>query len=281
MKIGRNKIVLFIISLLLLGGCSTDISENAARLRIKLTDAPTLSAESFVVSELQLHIKSLEVSVTDSSDSTDTAEEEWIPLEFSGGEYDMLTLSNGKTVQIVDQYFPANQTIRKIKLTLGNNNKIISTSESYHKDLIIAEEAKNGIIVEVNENLYANIISYLVLDINMALSIREDNGNYFLNPVVRAFSEVYTGSMTGVVAPLEAKPFVCVIKDSDTLYTIPEPDGMFMFPGLGEGNWTIYIFADPYSGYKDTTFIDSVFIRKTTELKPNPIQLHSIVDENL
>lgn len=262
---------IFLLIGLLLGCSKVDESENAARLRIKLTDSPMLMLNdtSLAIREINVQIQSIEVAVTD---STDNEIGEWKKLDFEGGVYNMKTLTNGKNVQLVDQYFPANKTIRRIRILLGTNNKIVAAASQGEKELIIPQEYKDGIVFDVIENLYANLISSLVID--MRAFVTEANGNYFLDPNVRIFSEVSTGSIKGYYAPLESQAIVSVLNTPDTFFTIPEPDGMFLFPGLREGKWQIGIFPNPRSGFKDTIFVDSVFTNKATVLKQNPIRLH-------
>lgn len=265
----NNKILSLLFLFVIVFACSkVDPSDNAARLRIKLTNSPLLatSEENLVIREIKLHIQSIEISAVDSSAVTDV---DWKALDFSGNEYNLLSITNGKSVQIVDQYFPANKTIKSIKITLGNNNKIVTPSGD--KDLIVPEKAREIIISDINENLYANIISYIIIDVRAFIT--EENKNYFLNPKVRVYSEISGGSIRGKVGPAEAGAIVSVVKEPDTLFTFPEADGMFMFLGLKEGEWTIGVFANKNTGYKDSIFTDSVFARKITEIKP--IQLVS------
>ena len=101
----RYMVVVSTIMLSLVACGDEDISENAARLRIKLTDSA-----SPVVKELNFDIKAIEVYATD----TVTNEGEWVPLAFEGGKYNLLALRNGKTVDLVDQYFPAGKRIEQL-----------------------------------------------------------------------------------------------------------------------------------------------------------------------
>ncbi|HCB88791.1 MAG TPA: hypothetical protein DEP71_05850, partial [Porphyromonadaceae bacterium] len=114
----------------------------------------------------------------------------------------------------------------------------------------------------------ANYITSIMIDINAALSFYESNGNYFLKPVLRVFPETFGGSLKGYALPVEAMPIVKIVKDKDTLFTIPEKtDGMFHFKGLKEGDWEIVVFSTSNSGYRDTLFVDTVYTGKTRELK--------------
>lgn len=241
-----------------------DAGTNAARLRVKFTDAT-----SFVIKELYIDIQSIEVSTTDAEGDVD----EWIPLEFTPAEFNVLTLRNGVSVQVVDQFFPAHRTIHRMRIKLGNNNHFVTTTTAVHP-LVLSEEVAQGVIIEnVNVNLYAHIISYVVIDFNAAFSIRELNGNYFLNPSVRVFDETLRGSLRGYVAPVEANATVAVANETDTLFTIPEPDGMFMFTGLDEGNWDVHVLAQAESGFRDTVFTETVTKGSVKDVQPRPIRL--------
>ena len=86
--------VLLVLFIIIIGCDKGDSFNNAARLRIKITDAASL-----VIKEMYVDISEISVFVTDSSNTNG----EWIALEFTGGEYNLLKLMNGKSVQLVDQ----------------------------------------------------------------------------------------------------------------------------------------------------------------------------------
>lgn len=258
------RITLFLSFVIFSVSCDkNDLSENAARLRIKLTESPLQmqTDETFVLREIRLHIQSVEVSVSET--------DEWTALKFSDADYDVLPLSNGKMLQIIDQFFPANQTIHSLKITLGGNNRLVTPGRDIN--LVLPPESREIIVRNVNENLYANIISSLVINVMPTVSV--ENQNYFLTPRVRIFSEIFGGSLRGYVAPTDISSVVSVSKDEEVLFSIPEADGMFLFPGLAEGEWNISIYPHKDSGFKDTTFVDTVRYRKITDIKPKPIRL--------
>lgn len=255
-----------LITLLLFFSCAKeDVSENAARLRIKLTDAAAP-----VLKEMFLDIETIEVLATDTAGNAG----EWVSLSFTGGEYNLLKLMNGRTVQLTDQYFPAGGKIDKIRITLGNHNRIVTITDAViplQKSPAIAEHL---IIHDVDAALTANNIISIVIDINAALSVREANGNYFLDPRARAYPETYGGSLRGYVVPPQASPVVLITCEGDSLLTLPEgTEGMFLFTGLHEGPWKIHLIANPSAGYRDTIFTDTVVRGKITEITPKPIRL--------
>ena len=257
--------VLVLTLIFVFTGCDTESPiDSAARIRIKLTDAASL-----VIREMHVELTEISLFVTDSADTSG----EWIQLEYNGGKYNLLKLMNGKTVQLVDQYFPSYKNIKKIRLGFGNENRITTVTDSI-VHLQLSPDIIDGLVVDMKDiELMPHVISYIVIDINAALSISESNGNWFLNPEARAFPENWGGSITGYVAPLEANPTVAVAQNEKVYFTFPEPDGMFQFIGLEEGAWEIHLMAHPESLFKDTVFVDTLDIGEKKVLTPRPIRL--------
>lgn len=265
-----NQVFKYIVLILLLT-CSflscgkTDPSDNATRLRIKLTDATSL-----VIKELYIDIQHIDILVADSTG----IDGEWERLQFAGGEYNLLKLMNGKSVQLVDQYFPAGKRLKNIRMILGDNNRLLTVTDTIVPLNIPTEIAEGFIIENVNAALPANIITSIVIDVNAALSIRELNGNYYLHPVSRAFPETFGGSLRGYVAPVEAVAFVAIVQETDTFMTLPEgEEGMFMFTGLNPGSWEVHVKANPPSNFRDTIFTLAIEQGTIAEVTPRPIRL--------
>lgn len=255
-----------LMSLLFFTCGKEDVSENAVRLRIKLTDAAAP-----VLKEMYINIESIEVLATDSTGS----ESDWVVLSYTGGEYDLLKLMNGRTVQLTDQYFPAGGKIDKIRLTLGNNNRMVTVTDKPIPLEKSPDIINHLIIHDVDAALTPHFIISIVIDINAALSVYELNGNWYLDPRARAYPETYGGSLRGYVAPPEASPVVLITREGDSLFSLPEGiEGMFLFSGLQEGAWKVHLIANPESGYRDTIFMsDSVEQGRIIEIKPKPIRL--------
>lgn len=256
--------VILVLFIILMGCDKSEDIDNYARLRVKLTDAGSL-----VIKEMYVDIREISIFVTDSVNTTG----EWVALEFTGGEYNLLKLMNGKSIQIVDQYISSDVKIEKMRLLFGNNNRIITNIEDVIS-LQMMPEIVDGVEIEVKDvELMPNVISYIIIDINAALSVIESNGNWFLNPAARAFKENSGGTITGFVEPLEASPTVAIVKEDEVFFTIPELNGMFKFIGLEEGVWEIHLMAHPESLYRDTIFTDTLAAGQLKELTPKPIRL--------
>ena len=264
----QRKIVYYLLVILfpffIVSCMKDDVNVNAARLRVKLTDAP-----SDVFLEFHIDIKRIEILHTTLHDSLN---EKWTVLDFKGIEQDVIPLSNGKSKQIIDQYFPAGN-IRQVKIVFGTNN-FLKTAEGT-MEIIVPKEVEEGVIVDADINLYSHVITYLMIDIDAMQSVYKQNGVYMLKPVIRVFSETYGGALKGYVTPIEAKPRVIIIKNKDTLLTIPESNGMFLFRGLHEGVWEIKVIPSFSSGYQDTVFTDTIFTGIVREIK-DKIELKKI-----
>lgn len=265
----KHKTIYYISFILLVVGfisaCSkNDSSENAARLRIKLTGTP-----ADTINELMLDIQGIEVSLLHESSTAG----DWTPLEFSGKTYDMKKQTNGKMIQLSDQYFLAKGVIRKVKVIFGTNNSIRTTGGV--RKLIVPNELQGGVVIDnVVVNLYANVICSALIDMNNVVSLDKATGNYLLNPFIRVYPESLGHAMRGSVSPKEAYATVMLKKGKESLLSFPEQDGMFMFKGLQEGEWEIHVLANKSSGFRDTIFKDTVFADKIRELKPKPIVLN-------
>lgn len=256
----------YFLFVLFITGCSQDnLDENSARLRVKLTDAalPVLSGVNIAIQSIEL----------DYRDSVSSAAENWVPLEYSGGEYNLLKYRNGKTLQIVDQYFPSGM-VSRVRITFGDNNTINLNGN----DIILQlpDDFNNVLEVDAQITLESSIICSVIIDIDLAQSIYLQNGNYYFEPVARVFMETYGGRLSGAYSPLEANALVQIMKDNTSLVSIPEPDGTFLFSGLEPGEWNIIIVPDPTTGYRDTLFTDSVFAGTTRQILPKPIVLKKI-----
>lgn len=268
--------LLIVAFLLVWQSCNEDdpTIENS-RLRIKLTDG-----SSVALPKIYLDIKDISVFLAD----TATQEGEWMTLDFRGNIYELSALLNGKKTLLVEQYVPAGTELQQIKLMFGNNSSLTQITDTAREEipLQIPPGLQDGIVIDaVNMEIRFNTISNLLVDINSILSIQESNGTHFLTPMMRAFPETYGGKLRGAVAPLEANPFVVIVQDKDTLYTLPMPEtrnerqATFQFIGLKPGEWRIHLLADPETNYQDTVFYFKVEQGKTNDIPNKPITLKS------
>lgn len=172
---------------------------------------------------------------------------EWIDVNFPEGVIDILTLRNGVDKQLGTANIGTG-TVRKIRITLGKENSVVKNKVPY--PLILANPTQEYLYVHLfdkHRQRRNNNVSVWV-DFDIARSIVENNGRFFLKPLLRPFCNSNFGEIAGTVLPLEAK---AVIKITNAAgfegFALPNRDGRFMVRGLEEGSYTVLIQGNsPY-----------------------------------
>lgn len=155
------------------------------------------------------------------------------------GIYDLLDFSNGADTLLAEANVPAGK-VSQIRLVLGENNSVVVDGTSYPMSTPSAQES--GLKLNLKETLEAGGSYTFWLDFDAGKSIvQTGNGGYKLKPVIRAYSALTNGQIKGYVLPLNAMATVYAIQGTDTLSAIPGPNGFFMFGGMAEGTYTIWI----------------------------------------
>lgn len=150
--------------------CSKDDNTENTTLKIRLTDNP-LNAEEVNVDIQQVRVKFSEDSI-----------QGWTNLTTNAGIYNLLGLQNGVDTLLAVGTIPTN-TVKEIRLVLGNNNSIKITGTVY--PLTIPSGAESGLKIKVNKTLQTSLDS-LLIDFDAALSIHQTGNNtYMLKPVLK------------------------------------------------------------------------------------------------
>lgn len=110
----------------------------------------------------------------------------------------------------------------------------------------------------------------VVIDFDVARSIVEENGVFYLRPKVRPFHDQNAGAIEGKVLPANIFAVVTALDASgaEVAKALPKPDGEFKIRGLADGTYTLKFEA---TGYKtQTTTVTAV---KGQAVKVNTITL--------
>ena len=180
---------------------------------------------------------------------------------------DMVSLKNGAESLIGNA--TAMYKVRKIRITLGTNNYIIDNAGETHA-LRLENDVEKVIYIrvhkdDIDEDLALNQ-QVFNLYFDAANSIKVDNGNYTLDPMVRPFSMKAFGELTGQVFPEDVSS-VLKIDDGqgNSILAFTEKNGEFKVRGLKEGNNYTVIVEAP--GYVTQEFFTVIMERgKKTEL---------------
>jgi hypothetical protein len=166
------------------------------------------------------------------------------------GLYNLLALRNGIDTLLVTAPVPAG-TVSQIRLILGNNNSIVVNGTSYPLNTPSAQES--GLKLNLHETLTAGGAYTFWLDFDAAKSILQTgNGQYKLKPVIRAYTALTNGRISGYVLPLASMTTVYAISGTDTFSAMPASSGYFLIGGLPAGSYQV-VYDAGVAGYSDAT----------------------------
>ena len=241
-------------------------SNQPATAKIYLTDHQTPIFDSVFID-----IQKLEVKVEDSNSTNDG----WIALNINPGVYNILRFRNGLDTLFANGTLPNNQ-IRKIRLTIGNNNSLMKNGQSFPLKIKSDDRQVVANLDNTNFDVSGSQVFFWI-DFDAGNSIQVDNsgpGNnngFLLKPHIKIFTHSQSGRIEGKVFPKDADPIVKAIIGSDTATAIPEDEGEFKIVGLKAG--TYQVFIDAQNGYVDTT-INNVVVVKGEDTHLSAVTLH-------
>lgn len=209
---------------------------GSAQVGVRLTDGPA------DYDHIWLDVLRVEI-LTDAGASTS------LPA-LRPGLYDLLALRNGVDTLLVSGPVPAG-TVSQIRLILGSNNSIVVNGNAYPLNTPSAQES--GLKLNLHETLQPGGSYTFWLDFDAAKSILQTgNGQYKLKPVIRAYTALTNGRISGYVLPLASLTTVYAINGTDTFSAIPAANGYFQITGLPAGTYQVVYDADA-TGFSDFT----------------------------
>lgn len=214
--------------------CNKNDTEGTAKLNIRLTDGPAdYNAVNIDVQGIEIH----------------SDEGGWKSLDvLNPGVYNLLDFRNGMDTLLVDAILPASR-VSQMRLILGNQNSIVVNGQDF--PLATPSAMQSGLKFNIHQDLAPKGVYRMWIDFDAAKSIvQHGNGSYSLKPVIRTYMAETNGRIRGVVLPMAAEPIVYAIQGTDTAMALPDINGHFLFSGMPEGNYDIWLTAQN-SGYQD------------------------------
>ncbi|MBN2519792.1 MAG: hypothetical protein JXB17_04745 [Bacteroidales bacterium] len=101
---------------------------------------------------------------------------------------------------------------------------------------------------KANVNIEPDQENNIYIEFDARESIYIEDGNYYMKPQLRAYTDKTTGCVQGYISPVEAQPYIYVISGNDTIHTISEKtDGYFKVRGIPGGSYELKF--EPLKGY--------------------------------
>jgi hypothetical protein len=241
----KNMKNIFVLSIFFLAVIFSSCKKNNSagdsmngpyKMSVYLTDDPTK------YDKIYLDIKSVQIKK-----DNDDSENGWQTIHITRtGVFNLLKFTNGAdTILATDAI--ASSKVSQVRVILGTNNSVVIKGVSYPLETPSAQES--GLKINIDADLVAGIEYKIWLDFDAARSIvTTGNGKYILKPVIRAFVKSFSGSVKGIVLPLNINATVYAINNSDTVASAM-PDtltGAFLIPGLRQGNYMISVNSNSY-----------------------------------
>ena len=287
MKSGINHLTKFVLPAIILLvafiACKKDyssaLSSQTKTLSVHLLDDPSHFDNVFIdikyvevkIDTIQEHLDNNDSEDADKNDNNGDDDHtdhdqygKWDTLQMHAGIYDLARLRNGVDTLLGVVNIPRSK-IRKIRLTTGDHNSVVVNGVTY--PLLQKPGTNHYLYIKVkDDDVDESVPDHLSLwvDFNIYESIEEENGMFYLNPVLHAFNFNKAGKLEGKVFPADAKPLIKAYSSTDTAYAVPEEDGEYKITGLKEGTYDLYFKGS--NGYKDT-LVTGIFVKmgqKTT-----------------
>lgn len=234
----KNK-QLFLLALIILTlGCSETGERSTALVNVFLIGTPGL------FDEVGIEILGVEVKTTGTR-GQDNSDAVFIPNPQVNQQARLSSLVNTGQYLIGRSEFLVGAII-ELTLRLGEDNFVQVGNQT--SSINFKEEASRNPVITVNIPLDGGISHDVFIDFNTLNSITFTTGAqpvFTLDPKFRAFGNLDTGEISGVIRPQGLKSLLLAIQNSDTLaYSTQDTRGNFLIRGLG-GEFTVSIL--PFS----------------------------------
>jgi hypothetical protein len=253
------SLVLFIVAGLFYG-CSdnsTSPSDQNGSVMLYLTDAPADFDGVFIV------VDKVEVNANANASNSDNG---WITLNSTTHTYNLMSLRNGVEVAIADTALAAG-TYAQVRLVLGSGSYVVVGGVKFN--LNVSSNLQAGIRIAHKFTVSVNSTANLTIDFNVNRSIKViGSGSFTLQPSIRIIDTDNSGSISGMIMPLDADAIVWTkTASNDTVTAYPDSSGYFKLSALPPDNgYSVNVHAQNI-GFNDTTITNvNVIAQKDKDL---------------
>jgi hypothetical protein len=240
---------LLIVWALAMAGCSDSTEPEAAGpgfIKISMIDAPG----DFDA----VNVEVIRVEVHRGDEEGDEDGGGWHTIEVDTTYVDLLTLTNGNSAVLADSTLPSGY-YTQIRLILGDGNNVVVDSVAY--DLEVPSSANTGLKLNHPFTIDAGATYEVTLDFDADKSVHmTGNGQYKMKPVIRVIVNQTSGSLEGVVEPVEARAMIWTVAGDDTVTAYADTlSGNFRFGMLPAGDYDLN-FSATMGTFRDSVVFD-------------------------
>ncbi|MGF1557184.1 DUF4382 domain-containing protein [Paucihalobacter sp.] len=261
----KINVLVLLIATLFFVGC-TDSTDNppseTSSISIKLVDNPGDYDNVFV------EVVDVMIKYQDNNNQNQDPESGWQSLQLvNSGVYDLLELTGGVDLLLVDNYDIPSGIIQQIRLVLGDDNSIVIDGETFPLNTPSAQQS--GLKIQINQAVEPNFNYTFILDFDAHESIvmAGNSDNIILKPVLRASLEAASGIISGIVLPADVAVLITATNGDFETSTFSDDAGNFMFAGLAEGVYNLTFTPDDESLLTAQTFNNvTVTVGETSDI---------------
>ena len=242
----KTMLLALSIATFFLTSCNDDDSSTSqngnSKISVKLMDAPG------DYDHVYIEVVDVMVKVNNSGED----ENGWQSLEaINTGIYDLLELTGGVNVLLVDEFEIPSGTLNQIRLVLGDDNTVVIDGETF--DLTTPSAQQSGLKINVNTELEPGFVYDFILDfdVDQSIVVAGNSENIILKPVIRAVAELASGTIQGAVNPYDFQVAASVTVGEEVVSTYADESGIFTLVGIPAGTYDVTINPDPQSGFSE------------------------------
>lgn len=206
-------------------------NETQGEMTVKMTDAPGDYAA------LDVEITKVEAFLDNSG---------WVTLNNQTQTVAVLDLTNGTSTSLASSSSVDAGFYSKLRLTFGNSNNLsVGVGSGMNQfGLNFGTNTQQQVEIVVDEQIDAGSTNEIVLDFNVAESIVELGGSYFIDPAISEIEDTSTGVEGEVDGAIQAS--VTLTDGNESFSTYIAANGEFMLQGMEDGTYELIV-----SGIRD------------------------------
>lgn len=206
--------------------CKKNKDAAQGKMEVRMTDSPG----DFVA--LNVQIMKIEAYMDNSG---------WVVLNETTKEVNVLDLTNGAEVTISSATNVQPGLYTKLRLTFSGQSSLTINGASGPNtvDLSFNSNYSHQVEIPIHCQVNSGITASVLLDFNVALSIKENNGQYEMNPVLAEIVDPNTGVQGHLEGTTQAA--VTLSNGGKSFSTYVNKNGYFMIRGVPDGTYLLKI----------------------------------------